>query len=1392
MLNQSKPHNAKYQDGSSRSQKAPEALAAERLNFEQREVVDWLRFAQDFSRLVHYYNDQNESDGYWDGFLTEDPQAFAALTQARDQESAQEAFRQLLARYLEGYVPVNADAEVKQRLQAPHRALFLAFLKLLEHLKEQFNALPQRHLDFHFRELLGFTGLPARPDEVHVQVRPEEEATPFHLEAGTTFVVPQEEGEDILYKSDHELVVNHVTLAQVHQLFLEKTVETVDTVRLNHRSEADDGFQKLMEFVLGADGPATPLPPFPGDEEDLMGFYEALEPFKNISKEERLSNAWWQYLEHSLYMPFEAFEVVIYTQRREMDPLKPAYPNAWQRVNEILIEAYLTREVAKRKEALRKAFEEAEAEKAKTGFNAMLIFAFGVEGDLGLSPYNNGLASADIIYQDLTGASPGIDQSGRARQYLLGEWSMPPQNFEKLYGLMTATARTETDWDEALLITEAAMREQKRIKATAPELVKIGRLRASSPDHEIRENPNGNTSHLSQPLFGNPAAPEARMGWRLSSPSLILKEGRRTIDWYLRLQGEDLDRLPDLFKQPKELDAPRLFDTELVAEGKAHLLPEAKYSFGNFVLQGRSEQWKASLSDGNLVVDANDTVTANHEGLLVLFPNGDLYKLGGIVSPQVMSLTLKATLEGEDLPASGRVWLYHADAIFYQSIRVSVPLPVEFPALKECPEHGLPELRMTINSAYEPDLEELTDWKGTQHALRGYKLDRMHLNVEVFDLEIQALQNDFSTLEAKTPYLPFGDPCVSGNTFYFSHDELASKPLQRLDLHFEWPKVPASFKDHYKKYYDYLIESDPKHANSAYHARLDFKDRHSQVMVKEGVPLFADAPAEGETVDNQHHLVSIAMSDEIQARLPGYDYRYDEVNTGSTPLDWSRCFVLEYTGVSFLNEEYNLVQVPFYAQFQTDPNAKAPEPLPKPYVPKLKKLLVNYQTAETFLFGSDDNGLAQVSWCLPFGGLPLPAASEEALPLVYPYEQAGELYLGLKGARVGDTVSILFQFADGSTPADVPKPTLQWCYQSAKGWKELPETHQLHDATEGLSQTGIKIVQLPPDAAKGSTELNADWHWLKAVAPVDAQGLPEFVALLTGVAHAIQSGPAPSSHYRQPLPPESIDGLIPAPTDVQAVYQPFSSARGMAPEDPDEFYLRVSKRLRHKDRVLTMWDYEQSVLSQFPEVYKVKCLSADHSRFESPGSIKVIVIPDVRGKIPFAPLQPKMAEYQLTRIGQYLEQLAPPYADISVEHPRYLQVKARLGVRLKAGFQPELSLAQLNQSIKRFLSPWAFDADDEVSFGGEVYANALIGYIENLPYVDYIVNIKLFQSENGVVFKELYANDGFLKVSAETAQTILVSAESHELDLIGEDGYVVENFSGINFDKIELDFHVGG
>ncbi|MCB0375615.1 MAG: baseplate J/gp47 family protein, partial [Sinomicrobium sp.] len=235
-------------------------------------------------------------------------------------------------------------------------------------------------------------------------------------------------------------------------------------------------------------------------------------------------------------------------------------------------------------------------------------------------------------------------------------------------------------------------------------------------------------------------------------------------------------------------------------------------------------------------------------------------------------------------------------------------------------------------------------------------------------------------------------------------------------------------------------------------------------------------------------------------------------------------------------------------------------------------------------------------------------------------------------------------------------------------------------------------------------------------------------------------------------------------------------------------YNRLSERLRHKNRAITMWDYEHMVLNEFPQVYKVKCLPSG----DRLGKVDVIVIPDIRRSLPFNPFGPKVPADTLFQIREYLDSHSPVHAEVEVLNPFYLQVKTRCTVKFYPGYDAGFYKAKLIDEIKRFLSPWAYDEGSDIRIGGTLHASLLINFTAERPYIDYVANMKLFQSEDGKKFIDVRTvNEGKTIVVPYRPDMILVSAQSHEIDVVDENGYDEDSFEGINYMKVELDFIIG-
>jgi hypothetical protein len=256
------------------------------------------------------------------------------------------------------------------------------------------------------------------------------------------------------------------------------------------------------------------------------------------------------------------------------------------------------------------------------------------------------------------------------------------------------------------------------------------------------------------------------------------------------------------------------------------------------------------------------------------------------------------------------------------------------------------------------------------------------------------------------------------------------------------------------------------------------------------------------------------------------------------------------------------------------------------------------------------------------------------------------------------------------------------------------------------------------------------------------------------------------AHLAKSLSSGSINGLKINDTNVKQVMQPYGSNGGKLPEQADALITRVSERLRHKQRSITIWDYEHLVLEAFPGIYKVKCLNhtalplnaGSGTDWEiAPGHVTVICIPDVRNRNAVNPFEPKTSVRTLTEVKNYLMKYTSPWVDLRIANPVYEQLSISCKVGFAVGKDPGYYTSQLEVALQQYLSPWAFDLQDDIIFGGSVHRSHIIRFIEQQDYVDFVINFKMSHtSRDG---KE----DDLSEAKAKTSRSIIVSAQHHDI-----------------------------
>jgi hypothetical protein len=386
----------------------------------------------------------------------------------------------------------------------------------------------------------------------------------------------------------------------------------------------------------------------------------------------------------------------------------------------------------------------------------------------------------------------------------------------------------------------------------------------------------------------------------------------------------------------------------------------------------------------------------------------------------------------------------------------------------------------------------------------------------------------------------------------------------------------------------------------------------------------------------------------------------------------------------------------------------------------------------------------------------------------------GAFYIGISGIETGSVASILFQVSEGSEDPEKPSFTddLQpvWSFLSGNEWVLFDKTDILYDDTNDFLRSGIIKFMIPGGAVTTNTFLNESLTWLGVTLPGDlsVDSVCKFINVHIQAEEAEFSDRENElSHLETGIPAATIGKLVNRLPQIKSVTQPYASFGGSLPETDEDFRLRISERLRHKHRAVNIWDYERLVLAQFPLVYRAKCLN--HTKYQyiaadqkeycevAPGYVTVVVVPDIRNQNSFDPFKPRVSKNTLSEIREYLVGINNMHVDTQVINPEYEEVTFAFEVVFYKGFDKNQYEIQLNNDIINYLSPWAFDNTAEIDFGGTLYKSVVIRFIEELSYVDYIANFKMYFTKNGS------GNNDVLQAS--DARAILVSAKQHLINL---------------------------
>lgn len=664
--------------------------------------------------------------------------------------------------------------------------------------------------------------------------------------------------------------------------------------------------------------------------------------------------------------------------------------------------------------------------------------------------------------------------------------------------------------------------------------------------------------------------------------------------------------------------------------------------------------------------------------------------------------------------------------------------------------------------------------------LAGLAVDKAAIRVEVQGLTTLALENDNGSLNPKKAFQPFGPQPVVGSRFLIGCPEALSKTLDDLAVHLHWQGAPA---DLYAWYADYANRSRMSNGVSA---TLVYQDRSGQgrsvsldLMARDSAgvsTLSPSAPPVGpeSPLGEDDRLFGLLAGGSAVARWLGKRFKLARpmYRRAVVPAPAPRSgFVTVALADDFLHADYRKEAV-HHAVSQDKVT------LNEPYTPTVAGISLDYRARSARVdLQSGEEGFAglevQFFHVGAFGQRrehgflrrQFPYLADQTVGLLPAYPDEGEFIVGLTGVGPGDSLSLLLQVAPGSADPEAEPRPVRWSVLCDNYWRPAAPRELAIDTSRSLRASGIVSLVLPGETTTDNTWLPAGAVWLKASVDKGSRAACQLVEVAANAVEVrFEDRGNDPRHLADALPAGSIAKLLAPPPALKQVAQPYASQGGRQQESDAMLVRRAAERLRHRQRCVTPWDYERLLLEAYPAVHQVKCIPhASETSWFAPGSVLLVVVPDLRNRNAVDPLQPKVDLDTLTRMAETVRRHCGQQVAVGVRNPRYQPVRLDFKVRFRAGLSFNYYRQQLHDALLQSLSPWAFEAGRQLAFGGRLYRSVLLDFVEELPYVDFVTDFRFGLAGPGATLVADVA-----ELTADRPDAILVSAAAHTITEVAD------------------------
>lgn len=668
-------------------------------------------------------------------------------------------------------------------------------------------------------------------------------------------------------------------------------------------------------------------------------------------------------------------------------------------------------------------------------------------------------------------------------------------------------------------------------------------------------------------------------------------------------------------------------------------------------------------------------------------------------------------------------------------------------------------------------------------------VDRMTIKVTVKGFHSVMVQNNSGMLSTASPFQVFGAQPAIGSFLDIKNSNLFNCFTKQIALHLEWMNLPRDKGGFATYFHGY----GAAFANESYLAGIS--------ALNNGIYAPAgDKQQKVQLFTMLSHSNTLSLHTAIEP-IDISNIRF--LNQPSMAADHTPTFTQGVLRIELCSPEEAFGQRLFPKIFPeiVMNNAKMfgnKEPIPnQPIIPIIKSIMVDYtlEYSENFIeenFQKDRN--IELIHVYPFGYEQVfPENKKKNIPLMPVIDDHKNLMIGLENATASAELNLLFELEDCGFQHTLYEPeVIEWSYLDNNTWVNIAQRDQIFDSTKNLISSGIVKLRLPDILPKGNTILNPQLFWIRASSKMGHGVNSRVLSIYNNGATAIRALKSTHDDTQMVyLKPGTIKGFQRTITGIQQVFQPFASFNGKPSETNEKYYLRVSERLRHKDRPVLFNDIIQMVLEEFDEILIVKCFNtyADQFLVVPNTDLQLVLIPKEREQNGKRDEQPRVSLSLLNKVKAFLAAKISPFIAIEVGNPIYEKVKIVCNVMFsrEASLNSGFYLSLLNAEINRFIAPWLYGDQEEAKIGNSLYKSDILLFIKKRAYVEYVsgfsvVHFTMIKTDPSThhlaAVSDTALNNSDIIQSSSPASVFIPSSE-HIITLIPEPEFVSNRASGI-------------